>query len=125
QVASLKTQQVRVGLPRFRLETQYSLKGTLSEMGMPTAFGRSADLTGLTDASEGRQLSISQVEHKAFLEVNEQGSEAAAATAVVVTARSARPRAAAFIANRPFLFAIRDRASGLLLFLGRLSQPQK
>ena len=124
RIASLKTQQVRVGLPRFRLETQYSLKQTLSDLGMPTAFGRSADLTGLTDASEGQQLSISQVQHKAFLEVNEQGSEAAAATAVVVTARSARPRSAAFIANRPFLFAIRDRASGLLLFLGRLSQPQ-
>jgi serpin B len=122
-VASLETQEVKVALPRFRLETQYSLKQTLSEMGMPTAFGDSADLTGLTDASEGRLLQITKVEHKAFLAVNEDGSEAAAATAVVVAPRGIAPPTPAFIANRPFAFAIRHPESGLLLFLGRYSQP--
>lgn len=122
-VAGLSTQDVKVALPKFRLETTYSLKESLSEMGMRTAFGDEADLTGLTDSSEGRLLQISRVEHKAFVEVNEEGSEAAAATAVVVGLGGPAPVHPKFVANRPFAFAIRHRESGQLLFLGRYSKP--
>jgi serpin B len=125
-VASLRKRAVQVALPKFKMETKYSLKETLSEMGMPTAFGNEANLTGLTDSPEASMLYISAVEHKAFVEVNEEGSEAAAATAVVIGFGSASPAPAPaeFIANRPFAFAIRHRESGQLLFLGRFSQPQ-
>ena len=93
-------------------------------MGMPSAFDpAAADLTGFTDSPEGSGLYITTIAHKAFVEVNEEGSEAAAATAVVGGFRGAAPAPAMFIANRPFLFAIRHQASGLLLFLGRLTQP--
>lgn len=125
-VASLRRRAVQVALPKFKMETEYALNDALSEMGMPTAFNpAAANLTGLTDSSEGSQLYISAVVHKAFVEVNEEGSEAAAATAVVaaVGGFSPNPAPAMFIANRPFAFAIRHRESGQLLFLGRLSQP--
>ena len=120
--ASLRTRSVQVALPRFELETSYSLKPALSEMGMPTVFGE-ADLTGLTDAPEASELQITKVLHKAFIEVNEMGSEAAAATAVVIAPRGIGPAPATFFANRPFAFAIRHRETGQLLFLGRLTQP--
>ena len=95
-----------------------------SELGMPSAFGpAAADLTGFTDSPEGSGFYITTIAHKAFVEVNEEGSEAAAATAVVGGFRRAAPAPAMFIANRPFLFAIRHQALGLLLFLGRLTQP--
>lgn len=124
-VASLRKRAVQVALPKFKLETNYSLKDALSEMGMPTAFNpAAANLTGLTDSPEASSLYISAVEHKAFVEVNEEGSEAAAATAVVVGLRGVDPAPAMFIADRPFAFAIRHRESGQMLFLGRFSQPQ-
>jgi serpin B len=125
-VAGLRKRAVQVALPKFKMEATYSLKQALSEMGMPTAFNSErANLTGLTDSPEASALYISAVEHKAFVEVNEEGSEAAAATAVVVAygGFSPNPAPAMFIADRPFAFAIRHRESGQLLFLGRFSRP--
>lgn len=124
-VLSLRRRSVHVALPKFRLATKYSLKKALSELGMPTAFGVDADLTGLSDSPEASRLFISAVEHQAFVEVNEKGSEAAAATAVTVAVRGPAPAPAPahFVANRPFVFAIRHRESGQLLFLGRFTQP--
>jgi len=123
-VAGLKERSVQVALPKFKMETTYALVPVLSAMGMPTAFDpTAADLTGFTDSPEGSGLYITTIAHKAFVEVNEEGSEAAAATAVVGGFRGAAPGPAMFIANRPFLFAIRHRESGQLLFLGRLTQP--
>ncbi len=95
---------------------------TIKALGMKDAFvfGR-ADFTGL---SESEKLYISAVVHKAFVEVNEEGTEAAAATAVVVATKSARPRVPTFRADRPFVFLIRDRRSGSILFLGRVTNPK-
>lgn len=109
----------RVELPRFRMTSTFELASTLGEMGMPTAFSSAADLSGITGLPDMR---ITAVLHKAFVEVNEEGTEAAAATAVVIGVKSiSRPRV--FRADRPFLFLIRERGSGTILFLGRVTDP--
>jgi serpin B len=116
----LHKQRVRVFLPRFKAESALSLKPVLTAMGMPTAFSDESDFTGMSP--KGKDLVISHVLHKAFVEVNEEGTEAAAATAVVIKERSA-PREVVFRADRPFVFAIRDLATGAVLFLGRYTGP--
>lgn len=114
----LRVQEVDVLLPRFKLTGQFELKDVLEAMGMTDAFGL-ADFSGMTTG----QLFISNVVHKAFVEVNEEGTEAAAATAVVF-ARGLPLPAPVFRADRPFLFLIRERSSGSILFLGRLADPE-
>jgi serpin B len=124
--AGLREQEVRVTLPRFKMTEAAELKKTLTEMGMGRAFSRSADFGGM-DGGAGR-LGLSAVIHKAFLDVAEEGAEAAAATAVVVAPMAAAPPPMAapvpvFCADRPFLLLIRDRKTGSILFLGRLTNP--
>ena len=91
-------------------------------MGMPTAF-EPGGFTGMSEAPEARTLSLSAVVHKAFVEVNEEGTEAAAATAVAAVATAARlePPIPTFRADRPFLFLIRDTKTNTILFLGRVT----
>ena len=97
--------------------------GILKEMGMKDAFDLlRADFSGMT---EKKELFISKVLHKAFVEVNEEGTEAAAATAVVMNLKSMPRPAPVFRANRPFLFMIRDNYSGSILFMGRVMNPAK
>ena len=110
--------EVMVQLPKFKIESTFRLGDTLAAMGMPLAFSRQADLSGM-DGSH--QLSIGAVIHKAFVEVNEEGTEAAAATAVGIRATSMPPM---FVANRPFLFLIRENSSGAILFIGRVARPE-
>jgi serpin B len=114
--------EVRVFMPRFKLETSFRLDEALKEMGMPDAFDdQKADFSGM----DGRKwLYIGAVLHKAFVEVNEEGTEAAAATAVIMMGRAA-VREMVFRADHPFLFLIRHNASGSVLFLGRVSDPSK
>ena len=98
---------------------------SLSKMGMPTAFGGAADFSGMTGR---RDLAISQVIHQAFIEVNEEGTEAAAATAVIMKELSAGPegpRTPVFMADHPFIFIIQQKDSGNILFIGRVSNPIK
>ena len=103
-------QEVQVALPRFKVTRDFKLNTVLAEMGMPTAFDPvKADFSGMN--GEGEKLFITAVVHKAFVEVNEEGTEAAAATGVVVGLRSA-PRHPVFRADRPFVFLIRDHATG-------------
>ncbi|KAK4300578.1 hypothetical protein Pmani_027222 [Petrolisthes manimaculis] len=110
--------KIQVSIPKFKLEESLDLVGHLRDMGMSDLFDESAcDLSGISD---NRELYVSQVLHKAFLEVNEKGTEAAAATGVVMMKRSLPTT---FIANHPFLFYIRDAQSGLVLFAGRLVNP--
>jgi len=114
--------KVEVALPKFKVESEFALKPVLSKMGMPTAFTPGADLSGI---AAGEPLKIADVIHKAFVDVNEEGTEAAAATAVVVEATSAVLDQPRFIADHPFLFLIRDTRNGSILFLGRLAEPAK
>lgn len=117
---TLRPSEVDVWLPRFKIEQQAALGPTLAAMGMPSAFRESAaDFSGMTG---GKGLWISAVIHKAFVEVNEEGTEAAAATAVVTITDSVE-LTASFRADHPFLFALRDNKSGAVLFLGRLVEP--
>lgn len=111
--------KVKVWLPRFELNADFELSKALTDLGMPSAFGGGADFSGMTTSTG---LFISAVVHQAFVDVNEQGTEAAAATAVVMT-RSAKPRVTAFRADHPFLFMIRDTQTGAVLFMGRVVRP--
>ncbi len=115
------SQEVDVTLPRFKMEAGYGLGGMLSAMGMPDAFSaKLADFSGMT----GRpNLYIGKVIHKARIEVNEEGSEAAAATAVVMEDKAIMLEKEVFRADRPFFFMIVHNKTGAILFVGRLSNP--
>jgi serine protease inhibitor len=108
-----------VYLPRFRVTFKQLLNDQLQALGMRAAFG-DADFTPMSP--RGRELFVSKVLQKTFVDVNEEGTEAAAATAVEVTVTSA-PTRVTFRADRPFLFAIRERFSGTILFVGKLVEP--
>ena len=110
-------------MPRFRLETEFDLIPALRRLGVSEAFGDGADFSGITEAEA---LQISAVAHKAYIDVDEQGTEAAAATAVImkVSAALRLPPPVTMVVDRPFLFAIVDTATGLPLFLGQVAQPQ-
>jgi len=122
-------QEVEVYFPRFTLETSFSLKATLTEMGMADAFNGDADFMGMieytSDAAPEEVVRISDVIHKAFVDVNEEGTEAAAATAVTMVAKtvSIPEPPPVFRADHPFIFLIRDNRSKSILFLGRLAKP--
>lgn len=120
-IAVMEPTQVEVFFPKFTLETTYFLPDTLAAMGMPTAFGAEADFSGMDNT---RDLFITDVIHKAFVEVNEEGTEAAAATAVIVgRAVAVESPVPIFRADHPFVFMITDDETGNLLFLGRVADP--
>uniref|UniRef100_A0A8D1NJS2 Leukocyte elastase inhibitor n=1 Tax=Sus scrofa TaxID=9823 RepID=A0A8D1NJS2_PIG len=116
---NLELLEVNVHLPRFRLEESYDLNAPLARLGVQDLFGSRADLTGM---SEARDLFISKVVHKSFVEVNEEGTEAAAATAGIAVFAMLMPEED-FVADHPFIFFIRHNPSSNILFLGRLSSP--
>jgi serpin B len=115
--------KVMVALPKFRIEREFRLADPLAAMGMHHAFTNEADFSGI--AREG-PIFLSEVYHKAFVAVDEQGTEAAAATAVPPTLGSVplSELPVSFTADHPFLFLIRDRPSGAILFMGRLADPR-
>ena len=120
-LAGLEEREVAVYLPKFKFEARYGLGGLLAKMGMPDAFDLPpADFSGMTG---GKDLYISKVIHQAFIEVNEEGSEAAAATAVVMNTKSVAPPIPEFKADRPFVFLIRHKPTGAILFMGRVVNP--
>ena len=116
-VGMLEPQDVLVSLPKFEIKTNYDLNRSLTEMGMPAVF-TSADLSGLSNNSA---LYVDRATHDAYVKVNEEGTEAAAATTIDDTTMYSPPLH--FNADRPFLFAIYDEQSGLILFMGRVSDP--
>jgi serpin B len=126
QLSELKNssirQRVNVIFPKFRFETRYGLPGTLISMGMPTAFTDRADFSGMDGT---RNLFIGDVIHQAFIEVNEEGTEAAAATGVTMQYTSIRNESSVpvFRADHPFIFIIQDSENGNILFLGRVTDP--
>lgn len=112
--------KVRVYLPKFKMTSQFSLSKQLQAMGMKSAFA-DADFSGMNGK---RNLFLSSVIHKAFIDVNEEGTEAAAATGAVVSLTSAMPRPIpVFRADHPFLFMIQDNSTGSILFMGRVINP--
>jgi serpin B len=109
-----------LSMPRFKAKTDLPLSAVLARMGMPDAFGGAADFSGIDG---GHDLFIQDVLHQAIIAVDEKGTEAAAATAVVIGRHAAALEF--LLIDRPFLFAIRDDATGSILFLGRVLDPSK
>lgn len=116
----LQEKKINVFLPKFKFTSEFELSRELKQMGLTDPFNNSADFSGM--APKG--LFISNIIHKAFIEVNEKGSEAAAITAVVIT-RSALPKIIEFNANRPFLFFIMDKQTETILFMGSVINPKE
>jgi serpin B len=106
-------------LPTFRFSTQLKVKPALEALGMTDAFDSNADFSGMDGT---RTLYIQDVIHEAFVAADEKGTEAAAATAVVV-GRTSAPERAVFTANRPFLIFVRDNPTGAVLFMGQVVSP--
>ncbi len=120
-VGTLQPRMAGVALPRWKSETPLRLDRVLADMGMPSAFGGGADLSGIDGHPD---LFIQAVVHKAFIAVGEKGTEAAAASAVVVGRKAADPPPEVLVAaDRPFLYVLRDRPTGAVLFLGRVLDP--
>lgn len=119
---SLHSEKVIVFLPKFTITSAFALNQVLSKMGMPLAFSdKSADFSGMNGKKD---LFLSKVVHKAFVDVYEEGTEAAAATGIgVPEAASVEPQPFVFRADHPFIFLIRDRKSGSILFMGRVINP--
>jgi len=113
---------VMVNMPKFKTVSEFELSRTLYDMGMPDAFSLPpADFSGMTGTKD---LFISKVIHKAYVEVNEEGTEAAAATAVVMM-KSVAMKPLEFKADHPFIFLIRENQTGSILFIGRIVDPTK
>lgn len=124
--SSMQRSEGRVALPRFTLEYEVALRPALSALGMPIAFEEwRADFTHMCTLPPGENAYLSEVRHKTFIEVNEKGTEAAAATAVVVMrVTSAMPTERfSFVCDRPFLFVISDQETDAILFLGIVRNP--
>ena len=124
----LTSTRVALTMPKFEFESDFSLAGTLGEMGMPVAFtpafgpctSETADFSGMTGTCD---LFIKDIVHKAFVSVDEAGTEAAAATAVIIGTVSVKPQPIEVIVDRPFVFLIRDIETGAILFIGRIADP--
>ena len=124
----LRNEEVNVYLPKFHFETKYFMKQDLISMGMPTAFTLGIDLGGTADFSGmtgNKKLNVDAVIHQAFVDVNEEGTEAAAATAVAMITGSMLKPIKIFRADHPFIFVIQDRETNNILFVGRVSDPTK
>jgi serpin B len=121
-----RVQETRMNfdMPRFKFTTSLQLRKSLISLGMRTVFaGATADLSGMSE----EHLSVSEVIHQTFIEVDEKGTEAAAATAVVTRGYAsvvATPDPISIHVDRPFMFVIRDNRTGVILFLGRVSEPE-
>jgi len=115
-IASISDGGIHLSLPRWTARTHLPLNDALAALGMPTAFGGAADFSGMV---AGGGLWIDRVEHAAFVEVDEDGTRAAAATGGVMEG-SHGPTVEV---NRPYLFIIRDRGAGTILFIGRVTDP--
>ena len=115
--------EVEVFLPKFRLEARFELEDILAKMGLTDLFNdEKSDLSGMV--SDDKRLYVSKVIHKAFVEVNEEGTEAAAATAGLVMCAMSLEMGVEFKADHPFMFSIVDKRSKVVLFVGRVTNPQ-
>lgn len=121
----LRETEVDVSIPKFELRTKYNLIPSLNALGITDLFNsRSADLSGMADLGTlPGNIYVSDAVHDAYVMVNEEGTEAAAVTAVTVTIESAAPPVPRFIADHPFIFIIQDNESGAILFMGKIVNP--
>jgi len=124
-IAALQRQSVELDLPRFRIDGTRLLSATLQELGIKEAFSRSADFSAMTDGPTERGFRVGEAIHSAKIAVDENGTEAAAATAIIMRGGYARPADPIEMhIDRPFVYLIRDDRTGLVLFLGRVTNPE-
>ena len=116
---NMRDSDIYLSMPKFETVSAFQLNDVLIEMGMESAFGMSADFSGMDGTLS---LYIGSVIHKAFISVDEEGTEAAAATAVIMQKINGGP-SIEFLINRPFIYLIRDRDTGTILFMGRVLNP--
>ena len=116
----MASREVQVFMPRLKIENKFKLKQTLADMGMPVAFTEMADFSGISDMS----VMISDVIHKTYVTVDEEGTEAAAVTAVEFEFTSI-PEYKEFNVNKPFVFVISEKSTGVILFAGKIGNPVK
>ena len=119
-ISDLQSTEIALTMPQFEFDSEFSLKDALADMGMPIAFSGGADFSGMTGNPE---LFISDVVHKAFVAVDEAGTEAAAATAVIMKLTAVPEPPLEVTIDRPFIFLIRDIETGAILFIGRVINP--
>ncbi|MCX2741428.1 serpin family protein [Pontibacter anaerobius] len=119
-LASADTSGHELLMPKFKLEYKEKLNDMLTQLGMGVAFTGNADFSRMVEGNPG--LAISKVMHKTFVEVNEEGTEAAAVTSVGIEVTSANP--SPYRIDRPFIFMIREKSSNAILFIGKLMQPE-
>jgi len=122
-IESMVETSVDIYLPKFEVETSYKLKDYLIALGMNIPFSSAADFSGITG---GKDLFISEVVHKAFIDVNEEGTEAAAATAVIMIETAPNGGGSSrivFDCDHPFLYLIQHKQTGTILFMGSISDP--
>lgn len=118
--AGMTSREVQVFMPRLKVENKFKLKQTLADMGMPVAFTEMADFSGISDTP----VMISDVIHKTYVTVDEEGTEAAAVTAVEFVYTS-MPVNTVFMVNKPFVFVISEKSTGVILFAGKIANPAK
>ena len=121
-IKGIRPTQVSLRMPRFKTECKYGLeKKILPEMGMHIPFTEAADFSGITDVP----IFISRVIHKTFVQVDEEGTEAAAVTVVETVKTSIDPSPIHFHIDRPFVFAIREKSTGVILFIGEIGEVKE
>jgi len=120
-LSNIQSREISLSLPRFEFESGFNLKDALIQLGMVDAFSENADFSGMTG---NRDLFISDVVHKAFISVNEEGTEAAAATAVIMALTGLPDNPLELTIDHPFIFLIRDIETGTILFMGRVLNPE-
>jgi serpin B len=118
-ISNLQTKSINLTMPKFNFDSSFSLNSALSALGTPIAFSNQADFSGMTG---NKDLTIADVVHKAYVAVDEQGTEAAAATGVVMSAMAVMNQNNVTI-DQPFIFMIRDIQTGAILFVGRVLNP--
>src|SRR5690606_32969201 len=120
-VEGFQPRETNLSFPTFKFSYENRLNDELTDMGMGVAFGGSADFSGMNGTGN---LAISEVKHKSFVEVNEEGTEAAAVTSVgIIPTSTNHPKPYVFTVDRPFLFVIREMETGLILFIGQVNDP--
>ncbi len=122
-ISNLRTQKVEIFIPRYKMEVTAPLVVPLSQLGMPIVFSEQADFSGIASPLENLPIYINKLLHKAFIEVNEEGTEAAAATMMTFIATGLAKRPPIFRADHPFLFLIQDLQTKAILFMGRVMNP--
>jgi serpin B len=119
-----RAEGVMVSFPKFKMTRELTLGQILGSMGMTQVFGDGADFSGMVATDSHERIILSEAFHKAYVDVNEEGTEAAAATGLVMRATAMHAVTGTFNADHPFMFVIRDNLSSTILFMGRVVNPQ-